>query len=113
MRDIECVPLSSPLSLGSQLFHKDLAADLTKTYKIDDKNMNQAMELKIGRSVRVMTMEKVSNGAFTEVGRSQEHGTNNVLTFVDRKSFTGLRAHWQPRRLICLRRSSWRRKQNK
>ncbi|KAJ3564397.1 hypothetical protein NP233_g8321 [Leucocoprinus birnbaumii] len=44
---------------------KDPAADFVKPYKIDDKVMNQALELKLSKSVRVYPMDKVSNGKFT------------------------------------------------
>ncbi|KAF8624657.1 hypothetical protein AX17_006988 [Amanita inopinata Kibby_2008] len=45
---------------------KDLAADLVKPYKINDRTVNQAFELKHGKSVKVFTMDKVSNGQFVE-----------------------------------------------
>jgi len=44
----------------------NLAADLVKPYKINDRTVNQAFELKHGKSVRVFTMDKVSNGAFVD-----------------------------------------------
>ncbi|KAM6501241.1 hypothetical protein JOM56_004255 [Amanita muscaria] len=44
----------------------NLAADQVKPYKIDDRTMNQALELKVGKSSRIWPMEKVSNGPFTE-----------------------------------------------
>ena len=48
---------------------KDLAADLVKPYKINDRTVNQAFELKHGKSVRVFTMDKVSNGMFVDVSK--------------------------------------------
>jgi RNA polymerase-associated protein RTF1 len=45
----------------------DLAADFVKPYKIDEKMINQALELKHGKSVRVFPMDKVSNGKFSIV----------------------------------------------
>ncbi|KAF8153059.1 hypothetical protein B0H34DRAFT_722097 [Crassisporium funariophilum] len=45
---------------------KNLAPDLVKPYKIDDKLVNQALELKHGKSVKIWNMDKVSNGAFLE-----------------------------------------------
>jgi hypothetical protein len=45
----------------------DLAADFVKPYKIDEKMINQALELKHGKSVRVFPMDKVSNGNFSSV----------------------------------------------
>ncbi|KXN89714.1 hypothetical protein AN958_05254 [Leucoagaricus sp. SymC.cos] len=44
---------------------QNLAADFVKSYKIDDKTLDQALELKFGKSVRVFLMDKVSNGRFT------------------------------------------------
>ena len=46
----------------------DLAPDLVKPYMISDKMINQAFELKHGRSAKIFTMDKVSNGPFLEVG---------------------------------------------
>lgn len=39
-----------------------------KPYKINDKTVNQALELKHGASQRAWNMDKVSNGPFVEVG---------------------------------------------
>jgi RNA polymerase-associated protein RTF1 len=38
-----------------------------KPYKINDKMINQAFELKHGKSMRTFNMDKVSNGPFTDV----------------------------------------------
>jgi hypothetical protein len=46
---------------------KDLAPDFVKPYKVNDKMVNQSLELKHGKSVRVFPMDKVSNGCFTPV----------------------------------------------
>jgi len=48
----------------------DLAPDLVKPYKVNDKAMNQAFELKHGKSLKVFSMDKVSNGPFLEVRRA-------------------------------------------
>jgi len=45
----------------------DLAPDFVKPYKINDQTINQAFELKHGKSVRTFNMDKVSNGPFIEV----------------------------------------------
>jgi RNA polymerase-associated protein RTF1 len=45
----------------------DLAPDFVKPYKVDGKILNQAFELKHGRSTRLFNMDKVSNGTFVEV----------------------------------------------
>ena len=45
----------------------DLAPDFVKPYKVNDKTMNQAFELRHGRSLKVFMMDKVSNGPFLEV----------------------------------------------
>lgn len=47
----------------------DLASDLVRPYRVDDKAMNQAFELKHGKSLKIFTMDKVSNGPFSEVKR--------------------------------------------
>jgi RNA polymerase-associated protein RTF1 len=46
----------------------DLAPDFVKPYKINDKSINQAFELKHGKSLKTFNMDKVSNGPFLEVG---------------------------------------------
>jgi len=45
----------------------DLAPDFVKPYKINDKTINQAFELKHGKSMRTFNMDKVSNGSITDV----------------------------------------------
>ncbi|TFK31406.1 hypothetical protein BDQ12DRAFT_694203 [Crucibulum laeve] len=57
---------------------KNLAADLVKPYKINDKTVNQAFELKHGKSVRNFTMDKVSNAPFTE--REWDRLTKTFIT---------------------------------
>ncbi|KZP21278.1 plus-3-domain-containing protein [Athelia psychrophila] len=42
----------------------NLGPDLVKPYKIDDKTVNHAFELKHGKSVRLFNMDKVSNSEF-------------------------------------------------
>ncbi|KAF9442144.1 plus-3-domain-containing protein [Macrolepiota fuliginosa MF-IS2] len=44
---------------------QNLSADFVKPYNINEKMINQALELKHGKSVRVFHMDKVSNGAFS------------------------------------------------
>jgi len=44
----------------------NLAPDFVKPYKVNDKTMNQAFELRHGRSLKVFMMDKVSNGPFLE-----------------------------------------------
>lgn len=46
----------------------DLAPDFVKPYKINEKTINQAFELKHGKSLKTFNMDKVSNGPFLEVG---------------------------------------------
>lgn len=46
---------------------QDLASELVKTYKVDNKEVNQALELKLSKSTRVYLMDKVSNSPFTLV----------------------------------------------
>lgn len=45
----------------------DLAPDFVKPYKINDKLVNHAFELKHGKSVKTFNMDKVSNGPFLSV----------------------------------------------
>jgi RNA polymerase-associated protein RTF1 len=52
--------------MAVELF-KDLGADLVKPYKINDKTVNQALELRHGKSVRLFNMDKVSNSPFHTV----------------------------------------------
>ncbi|KIJ16405.1 hypothetical protein PAXINDRAFT_168536 [Paxillus involutus ATCC 200175] len=42
----------------------NLGANLTRPYKINDKTVNQTLELKHGKSVKTFHMDKVSNAAF-------------------------------------------------
>ncbi|KAF5384178.1 hypothetical protein D9615_003169 [Tricholomella constricta] len=42
----------------------NLGADFVKTYRVNDKVVNQALELKHGKSVRLFNMDKVSNAPF-------------------------------------------------
>ncbi|KAF9224867.1 plus-3-domain-containing protein [Gyrodon lividus] len=42
----------------------NLGANLTRPYSINDKTVNQALELKHGKSVKTFHMDKVSNAAF-------------------------------------------------
>ncbi|KAF8874836.1 hypothetical protein BD779DRAFT_1565326 [Infundibulicybe gibba] len=44
----------------------NLSADLVKPYVVDGKTLNQAFDLKHGKSVRSFSMDKVSNGPFQE-----------------------------------------------
>jgi len=53
--------------LVSPFGFQDLASELVKTYKIDNKEVNQALELKLSKSTRVYLMDKVSNSPFTLV----------------------------------------------
>lgn len=45
-----------------------IGPDPVKPYKIDDKSINQLIELRHGKSMRLFTMDKVSNSAFLPVG---------------------------------------------
>jgi RNA polymerase-associated protein RTF1 len=45
---------------------KDLSADPVKPYKINDKFVNQALELRHGKSIRLFNMDKVSNAPFLQ-----------------------------------------------
>lgn len=58
---------------------EDLGPDLVKPYKIDDKTVNHAFELKHGKSVRLFNMDKVSNSEFLPVGVSSIHVICNHL----------------------------------
>ncbi|KIK97305.1 hypothetical protein PAXRUDRAFT_825064 [Paxillus rubicundulus Ve08.2h10] len=42
----------------------NLGANLTRPYKINDKTVNQTLELKHGKSIKTFHMDKVSNAAF-------------------------------------------------
>lgn len=67
MRDYECVYTTlRVVRMAVELF-KDLGADLVKPYKINDKTVNQALELRHGKSIRLFNMDKVSNGPFLPV----------------------------------------------
>ena len=46
---------------------KDLSAETVKPYKVNDKLVNQVLDLKHGKSIRSFNMDKVSNGPFVEV----------------------------------------------
>ena len=65
------------------MFFVDLAPDFVKPYKVNDKTMNQAFELRHGKSLKVFMMDKVSNGPFLEVkgilGVRCSDFTHNVL----------------------------------
>ncbi|KAG2159299.1 uncharacterized protein EDB93DRAFT_1114969 [Suillus bovinus] len=45
---------------------QNLGVNLTKPYKINDVTVNQTLELKHGKSLKVFHMDKVSNAAFTQ-----------------------------------------------
>ncbi|THH18000.1 hypothetical protein EW146_g2928 [Bondarzewia mesenterica] len=45
---------------------QNLAADLVKPYKMNDRTVNQAFELKHGSSAKAFPMDKVSNSSFTQ-----------------------------------------------
>jgi RNA polymerase-associated protein RTF1 len=47
---------------------EDLGADLVKPYTIDDKTVNQTVDLRHGNSVKAFLMDKVSNSEFIPVG---------------------------------------------
>lgn len=49
---------------------QDLGANLTRPYKINERTVNQALELKHGKSVKTFNMDKVSNAAFDAVRSS-------------------------------------------
>lgn len=57
-----------------------------KPYKINDKTINQAFELKHGKSMRTFNMDKVSNGAITDVSWMEYYVTilTDVLIFAER-----------------------------
>lgn len=46
---------------------QDLGANLTRPYKINERTVNQTLELKHGKSVKAFYMDKVSNAAFDAV----------------------------------------------
>ena len=68
MRSIECVYAALRMVPTAIEPSKDLVATLVKPYKINDRVMDQALELKHGKSVRPFMMDKVSNGPFLPVG---------------------------------------------
>lgn len=45
----------------------ELGADLPKSYQINDKTLNQGLDLKHGKSVKMFLMDKVSNSPFEPV----------------------------------------------
>jgi RNA polymerase-associated protein RTF1 len=67
MRDLECVLATLFMVRMAVKLLKDLGADFVKPYKINDKTVNQALELRHGKSVRLFNMDKVSNSAFLPV----------------------------------------------
>jgi len=76
MRNSEYVTrLISEISRSTFTF-QDLAGELVKAYKVDDKEMDQALELKLSKSTRVYPMDKVSNSSFTLVRFSPIDGTS-------------------------------------
>lgn len=45
----------------TDIYMKDLAADLVRPYKVNDQPVNQNFELKHGKSSRVFPMDRASN----------------------------------------------------
>jgi hypothetical protein len=68
MRDNECVYRVIPVFLFFSEALEGIGPDPVKPYRIDDKSINQLIELKHGKSARLFTMDKVSNSAFLPVG---------------------------------------------
>jgi Plus-3 domain len=60
------VPLTSRSSC--HCIFEDLGVDIVKPYMIDDKTVNQTIDLKHGKSIRSFWMDKVSNSQFLPVG---------------------------------------------
>lgn len=67
LRNTECASSIFPIPYLIIRLYQDLAPDFVKPYKVDDKTVDQALELRHGKSVRVFPMDKVSNGAITPV----------------------------------------------
>jgi hypothetical protein len=67
MRDLEYV-LFIILFWTFLEFVQDLAPEFVKPYKVNDKTVNQAFDLKHGKSIRSFLMDKVSNSTFHPVG---------------------------------------------
>ena len=45
----------------------DLVSDGVKPYKVNDRAINHAVELKHGKSIKVFNMDRISNSPFTDV----------------------------------------------
>ena len=89
MRNSEYVTrLISEISRSTFTF-QDLAGELVKAYKVDDKEMDQALELKLSKSTRVYPMDKVSNSSFTLVRFSPIDGTSCCWIPVSKSSIFG------------------------
>ncbi len=75
----------------SLTFKLELALDFVKPYMINNNKMiNQAFELTHGRSAKIFTMDKVSNGPFLEVGSCAKTWFDFYLTDLwCRKSMRG------------------------
>ena len=67
MRNNECVYCIVPVVSSVEVL-AGVSPDLVKPYKIDDKSINQLIELKHGKSVKLFMMDKVSNSVFNQVG---------------------------------------------
>ena len=63
---------------------KDLGPDLVKPYKINDKTVNQALELRHGKSVRLFNMDKVSNSPFLLVCITFSFKASALTVFAER-----------------------------
>lgn len=85
--------------LVSPFGFQDLASELVKTYKIDNKEVNQALELKLSKSTRVYLMDKVSNSPFTLV-RFFLDDASCYWTSVSKSSIFG-KPHWPQMGLVC------------
>jgi hypothetical protein len=66
LRDLECVIFDSFFFCFLKVL-EDLGANLVKPYKINDRLVDQTLDLKHGKSIRSFLMDKVSNGPFQPV----------------------------------------------
>lgn len=84
MRDHKCV-LATLHAVGMVVeLLRDLGPDLVKPYKVNDKTVNQALELRHGKSVRLFNMDKVSNGPFLPVRLTLEFKASMLTVFAER-----------------------------
>jgi len=60
-----------------------------KPYKVNDQTVDQAFELKHGKSAKIFNMDKVSNAPFVDVRRIPRAELEHAFDVLHRKSLIG------------------------